>query len=63
VRYRHRGKLRTYAGLGLALATGKVSVGAVRKGMNIAKVFSRPDTFLRAHHESAARQSSAPAPA
>jgi radical SAM superfamily enzyme YgiQ (UPF0313 family) len=49
VRYRHRGKLRTYAGLGLALATGKVSLGAVRKGMNIAKVFSKPETFLEAH--------------
>lgn len=52
VRYRHRGKLRTYVGLGAALATGKVSLGAVRKGMNIAKVFSKPETFLRAHHES-----------
>ena len=49
VRYRHRGKFRTYAGLGLALATGKVSLGAVRKGMNIAKVFSKPETFLEAH--------------
>lgn len=49
VRYRHRGKFRTYAGLGLALATGKVSLGAVRKGMNIAKVFSKPETFLSAH--------------
>jgi radical SAM superfamily enzyme YgiQ (UPF0313 family) len=49
VRYRHRGKLKTYAGLGLALATGKVSVDAVRKGMNIAKVFSKPETFLKAH--------------
>lgn len=49
VRYRHRGKLRTYAGLGLALATGKVSLGAVRKGMNIARVFSKPETFLEAH--------------
>ncbi len=49
VRYRHRGKFRTYAGLGLALATGKVSVDAVRKGMNIAKVFSKPETFLKAH--------------
>jgi radical SAM superfamily enzyme YgiQ (UPF0313 family) len=54
VRYRHRGKLRTYVGLGAALATGKVSLGAVRKGMNIAKVFSKPETFLRAHHESEA---------
>ncbi len=49
VRYRHRGRLRTYVGLGAALATGKVSLGAVRKGMNIAKVFSRPETFLQAH--------------
>lgn len=49
VRYRHRGKLRTYVSLGAALATGKVSLGAVRKGMNIAKVFSRPETFLQAH--------------
>jgi radical SAM superfamily enzyme YgiQ (UPF0313 family) len=49
VRYRHRGKFRTYAGLGLALATRKVSFGAVRKGMNIAKVFSKPETFLEAH--------------
>jgi radical SAM superfamily enzyme YgiQ (UPF0313 family) len=49
VRYRHRGKFRTYAGLGLALATGKVSMDAVRKGMNIAKVFSKPETFLKAH--------------
>jgi radical SAM superfamily enzyme YgiQ (UPF0313 family) len=52
VRYRHRGKLRTYVSLGAALATGKVSLGAVRKGMNIAKVFSRPETFLEAHQGS-----------
>lgn len=49
LRYRHRGRLRTYAGLGLALATGKVTLGAVRKGMNLAKEFSRPETFLAAH--------------
>jgi hopanoid C-3 methylase len=49
VRYRHRGKMRTYVALGAALATGKVTLGAVRKGMNIAKVFSRPETFLRSH--------------
>lgn len=54
VRYRHRGKLRTYVGLGAALATGKVSLGAVRKGMNIAKVFSKPETFLEAHQDSEA---------
>ena len=49
VRYRHRGKLRTYFALGAALATGKVKPAALRKGMNIAKVFSRPETFLEAH--------------
>ncbi len=49
VRYRHRGRLRTYVGLGAALATGKVTLGALRKGMNIAKVFSKPETFLSAH--------------
>ena len=32
-----------------ALATGKVSIDAVRKGMLINKVFSSPETFLRAH--------------
>ena len=49
LRYRQRGKLKTYVQLGAALATGKVSLGAVRKGMNLAKVFSKPETFLRAH--------------
>ena len=51
VRYKERGKLRTYIQMGAALATGKVSLGAVRKGMNIAKVFSEPETFLAAHRE------------
>jgi radical SAM superfamily enzyme YgiQ (UPF0313 family) len=49
VRYRYRGKMKTYLQLGAALATRKVTFGAVRKGMNIAKVFSDPQTFLRAH--------------
>jgi radical SAM superfamily enzyme YgiQ (UPF0313 family) len=49
VRYRHRGKLRTYVQLGAALATRKVTLSALRKGMNIAKVFSKPETFLEAH--------------
>ena len=53
VRYRHRGKARTYVAMGLALATGKVSLGAMRKGMNIARVFSKPETFLEAHRTSA----------
>ncbi|HEY6843326.1 MAG TPA: radical SAM protein [Thermoanaerobaculia bacterium] len=49
VRYRYRGKFKTYVQLGAALATRKVTLGAVRKGMNIARVFSKPETFLRAH--------------
>jgi len=49
VRYRHKGKLKTYVQLGAALATRKVTFKAVRNGMNIAKVFSRPETFLKAH--------------
>ncbi|MGZ8797315.1 MAG: B12-binding domain-containing radical SAM protein, partial [Thermoanaerobaculia bacterium] len=50
VRYKLRGKARTYFQLGAALATRKVTLSAVRKGMNLAKVFSKPETFLRAHH-------------
>lgn len=49
VRYRMRGRMRTWVQLGAALATRKVTFRAVRKGMNIAKVFSRPETFLSAH--------------
>jgi len=54
VRYRMRGKARTYLQLGAALATRRVTLDAVRKGMNIAKVFSRPDTFLAAHRAATA---------
>jgi radical SAM superfamily enzyme YgiQ (UPF0313 family) len=52
VRYKLRGRMRTYVQLGAALATRKVTLKAVRNGMNIAKVFSRPETFLRAHGDS-----------
>ena len=41
VRYRYKGKLKTYLQLGAALATRKVTLKAVRSGMNIAKVFSQ----------------------
>ena len=51
VRYKYRGKVRTYVQLGAALATGKVTLSAVQKGMNIAKVFSKPETFLAAHRD------------
>lgn len=53
VRYRLRGRVRTYVQLGAALAMGKVTLGAVKKGMNLAKVFSKPETFLAAHEGSA----------
>jgi len=56
VRYHYKGKLKTYMQLGAALATRKVSLNAVRKGMNIAKVFSKPETFLEAHDTAAAAQ-------
>jgi radical SAM superfamily enzyme YgiQ (UPF0313 family) len=49
VRYRHRGKWKTYAQLGAAIATGKVSLHNVRRGLGMAKTFSKPETFLRAH--------------
>ncbi len=52
VRYNHRGKAQTYLRLAAALASGKVTVGAVRKGMNMAKFFSRPETFLDGHRTS-----------
>jgi radical SAM superfamily enzyme YgiQ (UPF0313 family) len=55
VRYRERGRLKTYVQLGAALATGKVTLGAVKKGMRIASHFSKPETFLEAHRESEAR--------
>jgi radical SAM superfamily enzyme YgiQ (UPF0313 family) len=49
VRYRYRGKWKTYVQLGAALATGKVSLHNVRRGLDMAKTFSKPETFLRAH--------------
>src|SRR5206468_2710618 len=49
VRYRYRGKIKTYLQLGAALATGKVSFHNVRRGLDMAKTFSKPETFLRAH--------------
>jgi len=55
VRYRYRGRAKTYLQLVGALATGRVSWNAVRKGMRIANVFSDPETFLEAHRESERR--------
>ncbi len=49
VRYKYRGKLNTYMAMVGAIASGKVSLGAIRKGMNMAKIFSNPETFLEGH--------------
>ncbi len=61
LRYKHRGRARTYFQLAGALATGKVTLGAVRKGMNIAKVFSKPETFLAAHRTATPAKPAPPA--
>jgi len=63
VRYSERGKVRTYLQMGAALTSGKVSLRALRKGMNIAKVFSHPSTFLRAHRRSERNAGREPGPA
>lgn len=49
VRYRHRGRVRTYVQMGLAVATGKVRLSDVRRGLGLAGTFSKPETFLEAH--------------
>jgi len=49
VRYKYRGRMQLWLTMVLALITGKVTLGAVRKGMSIAKVFSDPKTFLVGH--------------
>ena len=49
LRYRLRGRTRTWLALAAALATRQVEWSAVRKGMNVARVFGRPDTFLAAN--------------
>jgi radical SAM superfamily enzyme YgiQ (UPF0313 family) len=51
VRYKHRGKLRTYVQLAAAVATGKVAFKELNRGLGMAKTFTKPDTFLRAHQD------------
>jgi radical SAM superfamily enzyme YgiQ (UPF0313 family) len=55
VRYQVEGRMKTNLGLIAALATGKVTVTALRKGMRMGNVLSSADSFLRAHQESPAR--------
>ncbi len=57
VRYQHKGKMKSWLGLMAALATGKVTMSALRKGMRIGmgNVLANPESFLRAHRESERR--------
>lgn len=55
VRYRLRGRMRTNMTLLAALATRRVTLKAVRKGMRMGAVLSEPESFLKAHRESDAR--------
>ena len=55
VRHRVHGRWRTHLDLLAALALGKVTIGALRKGLRMGRVLSRADSFLRAHRESDAR--------
>jgi radical SAM superfamily enzyme YgiQ (UPF0313 family) len=57
VRYRYKGRVRSWLGLMAALASGKVTMSALRKGMRLGmgNVLSNPESFLRAHRESARR--------
>jgi radical SAM superfamily enzyme YgiQ (UPF0313 family) len=57
VRYRYKGRMKSWLGLMAALASGKVTMSALRKGMRIGmgNVLSNPESFLRAHRESERR--------
>jgi radical SAM superfamily enzyme YgiQ (UPF0313 family) len=55
VRFRIHGRMRTQLDLLAALAMRKVTVSALRKGMRMGQVLSRPETFLKAHEESPTR--------
>ncbi|MGZ5445190.1 MAG: B12-binding domain-containing radical SAM protein [Thermoanaerobaculia bacterium] len=55
VRYRIEGKMRVHLGLIAALATGRVTMSAIRKGMRMGNRLADQESFLRAHRESAGR--------
>jgi hypothetical protein len=49
VRYRAEGRTRNYVRMATALATGKLSLKNIQRGVGMVKKFSNPQTFLRAH--------------
>ncbi len=56
-RYKIEGRLKCYVGLFAAIATRKVTFGAMVKGMRlgISNALSKPESFLRAHRSSSTR--------
>jgi radical SAM superfamily enzyme YgiQ (UPF0313 family) len=55
LRYRIEGRFKTHLAVIAALASGKVTLSAMRKGMRMGNVLSSPASFLRAHQESEGR--------
>ena len=55
VRYQVHGRLKTHFALLAALATRQVTFTALKKGLRMGQVLSRPESFLRAHRESEGR--------
>ena len=55
LRYQVNGRIKTNLGILAALATGKVTISAMRKGMRMGTVLGREDSFLKGHRESANR--------
>ena len=49
VRYKTEGRMKNYMRAATALATGKLSLKNIQRGVGMAKKFSDPQTFLRAH--------------
>ncbi len=55
VRYKIHGRLRTHLDILAALATRRVTITAMRRGMRMGKFLSQPQNFLKGHSESPAR--------
>jgi len=51
LRYNKEGRLKNYMRIATALATGKLSLRSIQRGVGLAKKFSNPQTFLRDHPE------------
>jgi radical SAM superfamily enzyme YgiQ (UPF0313 family) len=49
--FEHRGRTRFYLQLATGLASGKIKYGAVRKGLDLARILSDPASFLAAHRK------------